>query len=263
MREDDAARRAGGIEAAEFLDQIGVGQAVETVALDALCRIAPRDRQQLGDPWHGAVKRGVKACHLTQLRMPTPERLDQSDLARQVIGGVRRDAVQFGEQLGRDPLWLGMLHAVHHAVSCGADRREDRLRLEPLEQETHRSTVIAGGKAAGAGRCSSGVVDDQIRAAQTDAIDLATETPPRRFAGLIHREADARRSAVDRQDAGQRRFHRSTPVTKPPVHPWGDEKVSRTPQPAARNTCCCRRTRARAPPHTRSHNLKTSGSATR
>jgi hypothetical protein len=65
--------------------------------------------------------------------MPAPERLDQRDLARQVIGGIRRDAVQLGEQVGRDPLRFGMLHAVHDAMSDGFDRREDRLRLEPVQ----------------------------------------------------------------------------------------------------------------------------------
>ena len=42
MREDYTALDGRGIEAAEFLHQIGVRQAVEAVALDALCRVAPR-----------------------------------------------------------------------------------------------------------------------------------------------------------------------------------------------------------------------------
>ena len=87
--------------------------------------------------------------------MPLPERLDQPDLARQVIGGIRRDAVQLREQLRRDPLRLGMLHAVHHAVSHGFDRREDRLRLEPVQQNTHRGAVVGGGKAPRDLRCSA------------------------------------------------------------------------------------------------------------
>ena len=140
---------AAGSRRREFLHQIGVGQAVEAVALDALRRVAPRDRQQPGDPRHGAVKRGVEARHLGQLRMALPERLDQPDLARQVLGVIRRDAVQFREQLRRDPLRFGMRHAVHHAVSHGLDRREDRLRLEPVQQNAHRRAVVGGGKAAG------------------------------------------------------------------------------------------------------------------
>ena len=88
--------------------------------------------------------------------MSPPERLDQCDLARQVIGGVRRDAVQLREQLGRDLLRLGMRHAVHHAVPGGFDRREDWLRLEPVEQKSHRRAVVGRGKAAGAVGCSAG-----------------------------------------------------------------------------------------------------------
>jgi len=45
MREDHTALCDRGIDATELLDQIGVGQAVEAVALDAFCRIAPRDGQ--------------------------------------------------------------------------------------------------------------------------------------------------------------------------------------------------------------------------
>ena len=90
-----AARR---IEAAELLHQVGVGQAVEAVALDALGPVAPRNRQQLGDPRHRAMKGRVEAGHLRQRRMPPRERLDQPDFARQVIGIVRRDAAQFGER---------------------------------------------------------------------------------------------------------------------------------------------------------------------
>ena len=48
--------------------------------------------------------------------------------------------------------------------------------------------------------------------------EVTIELPSQRPAGLIHREADARRAAVDRQDAGQRRVHGSTPVTRPPVN---------------------------------------------
>ena len=88
--------------------------------------------------------------------MPAPERLDQRDLARQVIGGIRRDAVQFGEQLRRDPLRLGMRHAVHHAVPGGFDRREDWLRLKPVEQNSQRRAVVGRGKAAGPFGCSTG-----------------------------------------------------------------------------------------------------------
>src|SRR5437763_285767 len=153
------------------------------------------------------MKRGVKARHLGQFGMAPRNRLNQPDLSRQVIGVIRHDAVQFREQLRCDPLRFRMLHSLHYTVSCSADRREDRLRLKPVQQKTHRRAVVGGSEAAGRLRFSSRILDDQSRAAQTDAIDLSVETPPRRFSCLIDREPDTRRAAVDREDAGHSRFH--------------------------------------------------------
>jgi hypothetical protein len=63
---------------------------------------------------------------------------------------------------------------MHHAVSRRIDRREDRVRLKPVQQKTHRCAVIGGVKAAGGLRFFSRIIDDQIRVAQTDAIDLSS-----------------------------------------------------------------------------------------
>ena len=98
--------------------------------------------------------------------MPPLERLDQPDLAWQVIGIIRRDPVQFREQLRRDPLRFGMLHAVDYAVSHSFYQPEDRLRLKPVEQKFHRRAVVGSGQAAGDLRFSSRIFDGQIRAAQ-------------------------------------------------------------------------------------------------
>ena len=65
--------------------------------------------------------------------MALAERLDQLDLERQMIRVIRRDAVQFIEQLRRDPLRFAMRHPMHHAVSHGFDRSEHRLRFEPIQ----------------------------------------------------------------------------------------------------------------------------------
>ena len=75
--------------------KIGVGQTMETVALHPLRIVAARDREQPGHPRYGAVKRRVKTGHLGQFRMTLAERLDQFDLAGQMIRIVRADAVQF------------------------------------------------------------------------------------------------------------------------------------------------------------------------
>ena len=107
--------------AAELRHEIHVRQTVEAVALDAPGRIAPRDRQEPRDARHRAVKRGVKTRHLWQRRMAAAERLDQRDFARQMLGIKRGETMQLSEQRPRDPLRLGMFHAMDHAVTRGFD----------------------------------------------------------------------------------------------------------------------------------------------
>ena len=123
MGEDHAAlRRRRVAEAREFFHQIGIGQPVETVALNSLGVVTPRNRQQSGHARHGLVKRRVETGHLGQFRMPLAERLDQFNLARQMIRVVRPEAMQFIQQFLGDHLRLGVFHAVDHAVSHGPDR---------------------------------------------------------------------------------------------------------------------------------------------
>ena len=209
MREDHTARRCRRVaEAREFFHQIGIGQTVETVALNSLGVEASRNRQQLGDTRHGVVKRRVKTGHLGQFRMTLAERLDQFDLAGQMIRVVRRDAMQFIHQLRRDLFRLGMRHAMHHSVSHGLDRSEGLLRFEPINQETRGRFVIGGGEAATGLRLSIRVVKRQIRPAQADAVNLPIKPLLQRFAHLVQRELDARRAAVDRQDTGLIEFLR-------------------------------------------------------
>ena len=141
--------------------------------------------------------------------MPQAERGDQLDFSRQVIGVIRCDPAQFREQPRRDSLRFGMLHAVHDAVTDGLDRRGDRLRLEPVQQKTHRRAVVSRGKVPKDLQFSRRIADDQIGAVQPDALDFSRELLARRFAGLIHRKPDARGSAVDRQDTRRSRLHRS------------------------------------------------------
>src|SRR5450432_2512012 len=164
---------------------------MEAVAFDSLCRIAPRNGKYFCDARHGAVKRGVEAGHLRQLRMTLLERLDQRDLARQVLGVIRRNAAQFREQLRRDALRGGMLHAMHDAMPYRLDQREGRECLEQVQQEIRCRTMVGGSKAARGLRFCSWIVDDQIRTAQTDAIDLSIELPAQRLARLVGRKPDA------------------------------------------------------------------------
>ena len=65
--------------------------------------------------------------------MASAKCLYQLDLERQMLRVIRRDAVQFIEQLRCDPLRFAMRHAMHHPVSHGFDRSEHLLRLEPIQ----------------------------------------------------------------------------------------------------------------------------------
>ena len=65
--------------------------------------------------------------------MALGECLYQLDLQRQMLRVIRRDAVQFVEQLRRDPLRLAMRHPMHNPVSHRFDRSEHLLRFEPIE----------------------------------------------------------------------------------------------------------------------------------
>ena len=203
MGEDHAAPGRRGIAADELLHQIGVRQAVKAVAHDALCAIAPRNRQQPCDSRHGAMKGSVEAHHLGQSWSPLRERLDQPDLAPEVFGVIRRDAAQLLEPLRRDPLGFRMPHPVHHAMPHGLDRRKYRLRLEPIQEKARGRAVVAGGKAAGDPGCVGRLVHEQRRAARSDSIDLPVESSPERRVRVIDCEPDARRASVDGEQSSE------------------------------------------------------------
>ncbi len=194
MREDHSTiccRRVA--EAHEFLHQIGIGQAVKTVALNSFGVETARDGQQLRDPRHGLVKCGVKTGHLGQFGITLAERLDQLYFAGQMIGVVRTEAMQFGEQFRGDPLRLGMLQTMHHAVAHGADGSEIRLLLEPINQEFCRRLMIGGGEAAAVLPLLPGeIVVSQGGSAQADAVNLSRRQTLQWFVDSIQRELDAR-----------------------------------------------------------------------
>ena len=133
--------------------------------------------------------------------MTLAERLDQFDLAGQMFRVVRADAMQFIQQFLGDQLGRGVLHAVNHPVSHGPDRSKAILLFEPINQEIRCRLVIGGGEAAAVLLIPSRVVEGQIRPAQADAVNLSMKPSLQRFACLIQRELDARRAAIDRQDA--------------------------------------------------------------
>jgi len=79
----------------------------------------------------------------------------------------------FRQQGRRDQFRLLVPHAVHDTVPDGRHRREERIGFQPVQHGGH-------GRAA--------------------AIDLAVDPAPERVAGFIHREPDARRAAIQRQE---------------------------------------------------------------
>ena len=87
MTRPRAASGAG--DPGQLLHQIGVRQAVEAVAPDPGGLEPPRDRHDLGDARQVVMEGRVEARDLGQVGIEPPERLDQRDLARQVIRVVR------------------------------------------------------------------------------------------------------------------------------------------------------------------------------
>jgi len=61
---------------------------------------------------------------------------------------------------------------------------------------------------------SSRVIDREICTARPDAIDFSIQLARGRFTGLIQSEPDARRAAINCQDAGHDRFHGLGPPLK-------------------------------------------------
>jgi len=94
----------------EFFHQISIRQAVETIALHSFGVEAPGNRKQLGDSRHGLMKCRVETGQLGQFGMPLAERLNQFDLAGQMIRVVRPDAMQLIQQILGDDLGLGVFH---------------------------------------------------------------------------------------------------------------------------------------------------------
>ena len=143
MREDHAT--VGGFRprgTGELFEEVGVRQAVKAVPLDALRVIAPRNREQLGDKRHRAVKRRVKAGYLRQLGMTLTKRPDQLDLARQMIRRIRHCATQFVDQFRGDTFRLRAGHPMHHAVSHSPHRRKLLPRFKPVDQDAWRGLVV-------------------------------------------------------------------------------------------------------------------------
>ena len=76
--------------------------------------------------------------------MTLAERLDQLNLAGQMIRVVRADAMQFIQQFLGNHLGLDVLHAMNHAMSHRPDRRKTILLFQPINQGIRSRFVIGG-----------------------------------------------------------------------------------------------------------------------
>jgi hypothetical protein len=97
---------------------------------------------------------------------------------------------------------------MHHPVAHGPDRREDRLRFQPIEQEFCRSRQTSRIPPAREPHFFGPISDAKIRAGQTDPVDFPGQSPAKHSAHFVNRETDARRTPVDRQNAGWLGLHR-------------------------------------------------------
>jgi hypothetical protein len=141
--------------------------------------------------------------------MTLTERLDQFDLAGQMILVIWTDAMQFIQQFLGDQFGRSVFHAVDDAMSHRSGRSELILLFEPINQEVYRRFVIVGSEIAPVLLMRGRVMECQIRPAQTDAVNLFIKSSPQRFANLLQCELDTRRAPIDRQDACVSRFHGS------------------------------------------------------
>ena len=77
-------------------------------------------------------------------------------------------------------------------MSQGPDRSKSVLLFEPINQNIRRRPVIRGCDVDSVLRMACWVVEGQMGAAQTDAINLPMEPSLQWFAILVERELDAR-----------------------------------------------------------------------
>jgi hypothetical protein len=176
---------------------------VEAITANALRLVVAWNRQQCGDPRHGAVKRGVKTRHLSQGRVAFAERLYQFDLERQMLRIEGTEPVQLLDHFRGDLLRLAIFRAaMHHAVPHRGQCVTPAVFFDPLHQGADCRRMIRR-------RHRPRKIVRRVRALhpqgglrQPDPLKFATQNLSERHTDLEQRELDARRAAIDRQDAG-------------------------------------------------------------
>ena len=183
----------------ELFDEIGIGEPVEPVSSDTLPDVASRNRQQLGHARHAVVKSRVETRHLQKLGMTRPERLDQLDLARQMIGGVGRGFAELFQDFWRDASRFGSRQTVNDAVADGTDGGELSPCLEPVEKNRRSGLTGRDGCLLLA---LSLRLPGQRRARASNPVELSVQQR-RGTLSPIDSKLDARRPAIDGENRGR------------------------------------------------------------
>ena len=136
------------------------------------------------------------------------KRLGQQNLLRHMVRIEWTEPVQLRNHFRSDSLRLVILRpAMHHAMSNRGQCVTPDAFLDPIHQSAHRHCVIRR-------RHRPRKVVRLIRAfhpesglRQSNPLNPALQNPSQRVTRLEERELDARRAAIDRQDAWISWFH--------------------------------------------------------
>ncbi len=143
------------------------------------------NRHDLGHAGHVVMKCRIKARNLGQVGITVSERLDQLDLARQVIRVTRTDLSQFLDQLGRDTFGLMVATpAMNDSMSDAGDFRETDCAIEPIDQQADSRLLIRGIDPAILVATAARIGQDPAGLVQPDPID-ATGQEARGWIGLL------------------------------------------------------------------------------
>ena len=169
---------------------------MKAIALDASFVEAAWDRQHTGNERHVGVKGRVETGDLLQCRVVVAAGFDHGDLSRQVLGGIARDALEFGKHPVSD---FGMSTKVRSAMDEPVTDRRNRARadflIEPGKEDVQRFDMVRGGYWF-AVRRKTHTLCLETRAGAAEPVELAPEAPGRAVQ-LEKRELQARGTAVE------------------------------------------------------------------
>ena len=194
--------RFGSGQAREFFHQKRIRQSVKPVAPYPLRFVAARDRQQPRHARQVMVKRRVETRHLRQVGKAAMKRLGQQDLLRQMLRIEWTEPAQLLDHFRGDSLRLAILRpAMHHAMPHRGQCLAPAALLDPIHQNADRRRVVRRRHRPREVVRGVQAFYPQGGLRQSNPLNRALQNPSERVTGLEQRELDARRAAVDRQDA--------------------------------------------------------------